>query len=105
MNVTEYKVATISQTINTILTGLLVTGICWLILEVTGSRERWARMEERINTQSVHILELRNDISLWNQRREAQEGRLYKLEERVTVLESRGGPQGMTLLPADDRKK
>ena len=62
-------------------------------------------MEERINTQSVHILELRNDIGLWNQRRETQEGRLYKLEERVSVLESKGGPQGMTLLPADDRKK
>lgn len=106
MNVTEYKIATINQMINTVLTGLLVTGICWLILEVTGSRERWARIEERMTSQSVNILELRSDINSWTARRDAQEERLNKMEGRIIALEHKQTPFKIQQTPLmDDRDR
>lgn len=88
MNLAEYKVTSLVQIVQTIFSGLIITGVAWILLEVHEGRERWARVEERLNTQSIHILELRNDLNLWNNRREAQEDRLAKLETRVSVLEA-----------------
>lgn len=75
MNVTEYKVTAFSQALNTVLTGLIVAGVCWLLMEVNGSREKWARIEERLTT-------IQKELSQWNRNHE-------KLEERVNYLENR----------------
>lgn len=91
MSELEQRVQSWGQFINTLLTGLLTAGICWLLLEVNASRERWARLEERITTQSLSIQELRTDISQWNQRREGQEQRFSELDKRVAIVEQRLG--------------
>jgi hypothetical protein len=91
MKVIEYQTAAISQTVNTVLTGLLVMGIGWLLLEVTGGRERWARIEERISAQQVNIMELRTDINTWNANLQSSEGRMRELELRIVSLEAKHG--------------
>jgi uncharacterized coiled-coil protein SlyX len=87
MNVTEYRAAAVAQSINTVLTGLLVMGIGWLLLEVTGGRERWARIEERISAQQVNIMELRSDINAWNANLQNSDKNLRNLELRIHALE------------------
>ena len=82
MNTTEYKVAAFSQAINTILTGLIVAGVCWLLMEVNGSREKWARIEERLTT-------IQKELSQWNRNHEKLEERVIYLEKRVTELEKK----------------
>lgn len=91
MNVTEYKAAALAQSVNTVLTGLLVMGIGWLLLEVTGGRERWARIEERITAQQLNIMELRTDINTWNSNLQANDGKVRELELRILVIESKVG--------------
>lgn len=82
MNTTEYKVAAFSQALNTILTGLIVAGVCWLLLEVNGSREKWARIDERLTT-------IQKDLLQWNRNHEKLEERVIDLEKRLTELERR----------------
>ncbi len=80
MNVTEYKVTAFSQALNTILTGLIVAGVCWLLLEVNGSREKWARIEERLTT-------IQKELAQWNRNHEKLEERVIYLEKQVIGLE------------------
>ncbi|MFN3898879.1 MAG: hypothetical protein ACK4ML_00750 [Alishewanella aestuarii] len=80
MNVTEYKVTAFSQAINTVLTGLIVAGVCWLLMEVNGSREKWARIEERLTT-------IQKELAQWNRNHEKLEERVIALENRVIELE------------------
>lgn len=80
MNVTEYKVTAFSQAINTILTGLIVAGVCWLLMEVNGSREKWARIEERLTT-------IQKELAQWNRNHEKLEERVISLENRLIELE------------------
>ena len=80
MNVTDQKVASWSQAINTILTGLLVAGICWVMLEVSAARERTARIEERLALIS---------INLDDERRSNYPLQLAVIEQRLQVLEAR----------------
>lgn len=87
----EQKVQAWGQFVNTLLTGLLTAGICWLLLEVNSSRERWARLEERLNTQSLSIQELRSDLSDWNDRRAGQETRMADIDKRLSIIEHRLG--------------
>lgn len=87
----EQRVQSWGQFVNTLLTGLLTAGICWLLLEVNASRERWARLEERMNTQSLAIQELRTDLSQWNSRRENQDSRMADLDKRLSIIEQRLG--------------
>lgn len=77
-----------SEIISTILTGTLTAGICWLIVEVGSSRERWARLEERLNTQSTLILEMRTDLAEWKDRRKDTDLKLNELERRLAVIEA-----------------
>lgn len=83
----EQQVARWSQIISTILTGTLTAGICWLMVEVGSSRERWARLEERLNAQSSMILDMREDFAEWKERRKETDNRITELERRLTVLE------------------
>lgn len=80
MNVTEYKVTAFSQALNTVLTGLIVAGVCWLLMEVNGSREKWARIEERLTT-------IQKELSQWNRNHEKLEERVNYLEKRLNDLE------------------
>lgn len=89
MNVTEYKAAAVAQSINSVLTGLLVMGIGWLLLEVTGGRERWARIEERITAQQVNIMELRSDINKWNSNLQNSDEKVRDIEVRLVALENK----------------
>ena len=82
MNVTEYKVTAFSQALNTVLTGLIVAGVCWLLMEVNGSREKWARIEERLTT-------IQKELSQWNRNHEKLEERVIHLEKQVNELERR----------------
>lgn len=83
----EQQVSRWSQIISTILTGTLTAGICWLMVEVGSSRERWARLEERLNTQSALILEMRSDLAEWKDRRKDTDTKLNELERRLAILE------------------
>lgn len=83
MNTTEYKVTAISQAINTTLTGLIVAGVCWLLMEVNGSREKWIRIEERLAS-------IQKEFIQWNRNHEKLEERVEILERRVVELERKG---------------
>lgn len=85
----ERKNSNLTESVNTVLTGLLVLGIGWLLLEVTSGREKWARMEERLATQQVNIMELRLDITQWNSNLKENEVFMREMERRVHVLENR----------------
>ncbi len=84
----EQQVSRWSQIISTILTGTLTAGICWLMIEVGSSRERWARLEERLNNQSSMILDMREDFAEWKERRKETDTRLSEFERRLTILET-----------------
>lgn len=90
--VVDERITTIANLLTPVLTALLVGGVGWLLLEVQDSRERWARVEERISAQSVLIMELRVELSdsLRDQRsgmRELERG-VNGLERRVILLEA-----------------
>lgn len=84
----EQQISRWSQIISTILTGTLTAGICWLMIEVGSSRERWARLEERLNSQSSMILDMREDFAEWKERRKEADTRMLDLERRLTLLEA-----------------
>lgn len=89
----EAKLKAGSQLLNTVLSGLLVMGISWLLLEVNESRERWARVEERIAGQSAGILDIKRELRVnIEESRNTRMGvtrRLRRTENRLSVLESR----------------
>ena len=87
------RITTIANILSPVFTAMLVGGVGWLVLEVQDSRERWARVEERISTQSVLIMELRVELndSMREQRsgmRELERG-VNSLERRVSLLEAK----------------
>lgn len=87
MNVDEYRISAISQSLNTVLTGLVVAGICWLLMEVNGSREKWARIEERLTTIQKELVE-------WNQNYDNLKKRVDGLERRLYLLEKEAENEG-----------
>lgn len=93
----EAKLKAGSQLLNTVLSGLLVMGISWLLLEVNESRERWARVEERITSQSAGIIEIKKELQVSiNETRHSRldtHRRLRSVENRISILEtqSEGG--------------
>lgn len=82
-----------SQVINTLLTALIVGGVSWVLVELNAGRERWARVEERINAQSVNIMEMRVDLNRnlaeGARRHDLLDRRVGEINNRVSVIETR----------------
>lgn len=82
-----------SHLINSILITMIAGGIAWVLLELHHGRERWARVEERISSQSTHIVEMRvdlnNNLTEWRRAQEKNTERVSELERKLAVQESR----------------
>ena len=90
---TEVQTFASSHLINSVLITMIAGGIAWVLLELHHGRERWARVEERISSQSTHIVEMRVDLNTnlteWRSAHEKNTMRVFELERKIAVQESR----------------